>query len=152
METEIKAIIEKNLPAQVGDVLKQKLEQAEKDAEKVNQQAEYLLRDAEVIKKLQQQIEGYKSNNLRNATLDTREKELNEQAQNLEVTVLKFQLAVEKEKTEFTKSVALGLVRNTEFKKSIFDSENQSGYPDTNGNWIYPTPIHKSFTETKSAE
>jgi hypothetical protein len=32
MEQEFKAIIEKNLPAQVGDVLKKKLEQADKDA------------------------------------------------------------------------------------------------------------------------
>lgn len=151
METEIKAIIEKNLPAQVGDVLKLRLEQAEKDVVKVKQQEEALQSKNVTITGLEKQVADYKKFDERNATLEAREKAVADGERNLKVATLEFQLTAEKEKTQFSKDVALGLVRNTEFRKHIFDSENQQGYQGANGQWIYPTPVNKSLDENKTA-
>jgi hypothetical protein len=78
-----------------------------------------------------------------------------------ELEKVKYQLASEKEKTGFTKEVALGLVRNTIFRKTVFDSENQAPYqvPDPNPHayqgqttTVFPTPINKNLNETETEE
>lgn len=127
MTEEIKAIIEKSLPAQVGDVLKQRLEQAEKDAVKVRLQEEALQSKNAAIAKLEKQVADYKKMDERNAALEAREKAVTDGERNLKVSTLEFQLTAEKEKTQFSKDVALGLVRNTEYKKTVFDT--RPGWP-----------------------
>ena len=151
MTEEIKAIIEKSLPAQVGDVLKATLEQAKIDAEKVKQQESSLKDRDVVIVSLKNAIDSYKAFDNRNSALETREKSVEVAERDLKVKTLEFQLTAEKEKTEFSKSVALGLVRNIEYRKNIFDSETQTGHYDTKGMWIQPSAVSKSFEEKKSA-
>lgn len=150
MEQEFKAIIEKNLPAQVGDVLKKRLEQADNDAVKIKQLEEQLVNRNQHVIKLEATIADYKKFDERNAALEAREKACDIQERDLKVKTLEYQLQTEKEKTQFSKDVALGLVRNLEYRKNIFDSENQSGYNGPNGNWIQPTPVNKSLDETKT--
>lgn len=41
---------------------------------------------------------------------------------------------------------------NTEYRKTIFDSENQEPYQDSMGNWHYPQPKSKVFAETETKE
>lgn len=151
MEKDIEEIIQKNLPAQVGTVLKNRLEQAEKDAEEVKQQKAYLEERSKEIQAFRVLIEDYKKFDERNLKLEEREKMVTEVERNLKIRELEFQLISEKEKTEFSKSVALGLVRNIEYRKNIFDSENQNSYQDSHGNYVYPTPINKSLNEDKTA-
>ena len=52
----------------------------------------------------------------RNSALDVAEDAVRKRENDIQIEELKYQLAAEKDKTEFTKNVALGLVRNTEFK------------------------------------
>jgi len=149
MTEEIKAIIEKSLPAQVGEVLRTALEQGKKDAERVKQ----LETDNERIRserhRLQEAVNSYQKFDERNSGLDKREADLNEGNRNLKVETLKFQLLAEQEKTEFAKSVALGLVRNTEYKRTIFDSQSEPG-KDQWGNYITTTKSQNS-DEKKTA-
>jgi len=150
MKTEIEEIISKNLPAQVGDVLKQRLTQADALENEVKQLREYKISHEATIKGLRAEIDKYIAFDNRNSALDAREKELAQRELNLGLEILKYQLASEKEKTEFTKTVALGLVRNTEYRKTIFDSEAQAPFVDANGNWQYPQPTSKNHEETNT--
>ena len=85
---------------------------------------------------------------------EQREKTLELNERQFEVNSLKYKLAAEKDKTEFSKNVALGLVRNTEYRKTIFDTENSGGMPmqDGSGHYVYPKPTSKSHTSTETQE
>jgi hypothetical protein len=152
MKSEIKAIIEKNLPAEVGNVLKKVLEQGQADAIAVTE-----LQDE--VKRLN------KLNNIK-ATKITLLEEFQDRAGKLDVreaavvekeiwhanTMLKLQLEEANKRSEMVASYTTSLLRNTSVRKEIFDSETQAGYPDGNGTWQYPSPVSKSFRETKEEE
>ena len=101
---------------------------------------------------LQNTLNEYRVFDERNASLDDREKDLDAKEYNLKLTVLQGELDSEKEKSSFAKSIALGLVRNAEYRKHVFDNENQGGYYDGNGKFIQPAPINKSLTENKTQD
>lgn len=151
MEAEIKAIIEKSLPAQVGEVLKKRLQQAEQDAISVKDLQEQTI----ILKKhctdYVNEINQYKKLDERNAAIEARERAVIEGERNLQISHLQFQLSAEKSKAEFSRDLAMGLVRNVEYRNSIYSNENQSGFNDSNGRWITPGPIQKSINEDKSA-
>lgn len=151
MEKEIEEIIKKNLPAQVGETLRKTLQQGEQYKAELDVTLGSLEIEKKKVISLSQQVEQYKVNDTRNLTLEARELKVREDERNLKVSTLEFQLASEKEKTQFSKEVALSLVRNTEYRKTIFNNENQQGYMGPNGVWVQPTPISKNLTEDKSA-
>jgi hypothetical protein len=62
------------------------------------------------------------------AELNAREKALEQREIGLEVTLLKAELESEKSKSEFGFNVALGLVRNSVFRKSLIDSKTLPQY------------------------
>lgn len=148
MTTEINEIIQKNLPAQVGDVLKQRLEQAEKDVKELDQAKKQRELDLKRIEQLSAEILEYKKFDERNASLETKEESLREQERNLKINMLEFQLEVEKNKSDFVREVTMGLVRNTTYKKNVFDSENGPNGRDQYGHITYATNS-KNVTETK---
>lgn len=150
-ELEIQEIIKKNLPQQVGEVLKVRLEQAEKDTKKVIELESEIANLKELIKSLTNELANYVKYNERNSKLDEREVFLDKRQHDLDLQILQNKFESEKEKTEFAKSVALGLVRNTEYRKSIFGSENQDGYY-SGDQWIQPTPVNKNLEEIKKLE
>jgi hypothetical protein len=152
LEKEIADSIKKNLPQQVGDVLKQRLEQADKDAKKAEELSDKLIERNKEVEELEATIRDYKQFDLRNGLLDSREKELITERNSLELEKLKYQLQAEKDKTQFSQNLAMGLVRNIEYRKNILDSES-SGQPvrDANGNVYYPTPTNKNHLSTDSA-
>jgi hypothetical protein len=84
--------------------------------------------------------------------LEAGQRALEIERRDFQVEQLKYQLNTEKEKSSFCMDVTKSLVRNTEYRKSIFDSEQQSGFYDANNVWRMPSPVNKSFTETKGAE
>jgi len=131
--------------------LKVRLEQADKDAKSLELYKNLLATKSQEVEKLNSIVEEYRKHDARNSELDQRERELNKMQFNLELEILKSQLTVEKEKSEFVKSVTMGLVRNTEYRKSVFDTENQIGWMN-GGKWVQPSPIAKSLTETKTEE
>ena len=58
-----------------------------------------------------------------------REKELNERQLKLELIILQDQLNSSRENAKFARDVALGLVRNTEFRNSVFESVSNIPVP-----------------------
>lgn len=149
MEAEFKLIIEKNLPAQVGDVLKKRLEQADADATKVKQLEDQLVNRNQHVTKLEATIADYKKSDERNAALEAREKACDTQERDLKMKTLEYQLQAEKEKTSFSKEVALGLVRNTEFRKDVFDTRSGPEGKDQYGNPQYATHTISATETTK---
>lgn len=153
LEKELNEIIKKSLPQHVGETLRERLEQADKDAEENKKLKEEHQKLKSELSEKNSIIEGYKKFDERNKDLNRREKELEAGLIKLEIETLKYQLETEKEKTDFTKSIALGLVRNTQYKKTIFDTENKGGVPmqDGHGNFHYPMPTSKSHISTEEA-
>lgn len=151
MTDEIKAIIEKNLPAQVGETLKKVLEQGKKDSETVEQQAEQIKKLLKTAQEKDELIQNYKKFDERNSALEAREKACEMQERDLKVKTLEYQLEAEKSKTVFSQSVALGLVRNTEYRRDLFDTVSDNSGRDQYGNTIYTNKTQNS-TETKRAE
>lgn len=150
METEIKAIIEKNLPAQVGEVLKQRLDQAEKDSARVKHLEQLLADKNHIITANEKLLNEYRQNDERNKNLNAREKEIEGRELKFQTDNLAYQLACEKEKTQFTKEVALGLVRNTEYRRNLYDSKSEP-YTDQYGQTQYSNKTQNS-EEIKKAE
>lgn len=151
-EEEIAEIIKKNLPAHVGEVLKERLEQADKDTVKLKQQETALAEKNNKITSLEKTIEEYKQFDTRNAAITDRENKVTEAERNLKIATLEFQLQSEKDKTTFTRDITLGLVRNIEYRKTIFDSQSINGRYDDKGNYIQPYSETKNHTEDKSAK
>ncbi len=154
LEKELLESIKKNLPQQVGDTLKARLEQADRDAEALRIEKESVVALKGEVATLSSTIEQYKQFDERNTLLESREKDLETKEKAVEVETLKYQLQSEKDKTVFSQSVAMGLVRNTEFRKIIFDSENPGGNPviDGTGYAHYPSPTSKHYSETRTEE
>lgn len=150
MELEIKAIIEKNLPAHVGEVLRTKLEQADKDAKRVTILENELKQEKSQVEFLQKEIRTYKAFDERNASLDNREKEVESKERELKINTLEYQLNAEKDKTKFSQDVALGFVRNSEYRRTLFDNVSEP-YRDQYGNTQYQSKSQNS-EETKTVK
>lgn len=151
METEINEIIKKNLPAHVGDVLKERLEKAEKDAKQVEELLADLAAAQLSIKALNEKVSEYVKFNERNAVMEAREKTLDTVERDLKVIALEVQLTAEKDKAEFAKGVAMGLVRNTEYRKQIMESKNVPCGVDQYGATVYGY-TNNDNTEISQAE
>jgi hypothetical protein len=151
MELEIKQIIEKSLPAQVGDVLKKRLIEAESNEAKILDLEDRIKRYAADIKSLTEQVESYGKFQLREKNLFKREQDCLEKERGLEVQLLKHELKTEQDKSKFAQDLAMGLVRNSTYKRSILDTKNGPNGVDNYGNVRYDTHTVNS-TETKETE
>jgi len=152
MQEEFKAIIEKNLPAQVGEVLKTRLEKADRDSNTVKVQNDQIGKLKETVDSLENTIREYREFDKRNSELETRLREVADKERNVKIATLEYQLNSEKEKTQFSKDVALGLVRNTTYRENIFDNDFVNGYTDTNGRWVDSVNKNKTITKDNTSE
>lgn len=153
MEEEFKVIIEKNLPAQVGEALQKRLLQADEDAASVKRLRETVADLQKVESTLLNTVEGYQEFDARNAAMEERERALANQEREFRLHTLEYQIAAEREKTKFSQDVAMGLVRNTKYRSQIFDNEFETnGHYDAHNNWVAPKNVTKTYTEDKSAE
>lgn len=148
MEKEIEEIIKKNLPEQVGEVLKERLLKADEDALELVKYKRFYEDTKENLAKANARIEEYKKLDERNAGLEKREKELEAREREFKIHTLEYQIAAEKDKTIFSQQLALGLVRNTNYRESIFDNEHKEGYYDnTSGKWVEATNVTKNYNK-----
>lgn len=153
MNEEIKKIIEKNLPAQVGDVLKQRLEQAEKDAVILKQQEEALISRNATIAGFEKQIAEYKKLDERNNKLEEREKAVETKERNSKVFEAELK-ATEAEKRANELFGFVGMVfKSPIFRKSTIDTTfgmMQWNSQKSQNEWIKNAP--DSSIETKEID
>lgn len=119
IEEDLKSVIEKSLPSAVGAVLQERLKRAEDDARKV----EYLTSEVKTIREAN--FEHISSNKqlkaqlTAHAALEEREKAVAEREYKVDLYQANVQLEAAKANTQFAKDVALGLVRNVEYRNSV---------------------------------
>ena len=114
MTTEINEIIKKNLPAQVGDMLQERLkiaDDSEKTIPSLNDQINKLLK---TVSELESRLCSQKEIDQKIFESDTKKKQLEQDIAKFDIGKLTYKLEAEQEKTAFAKEVALGLVRNIE--------------------------------------
>lgn len=150
LENEMLEIIKKNMPEHVGSELKKLIEKGERDAKMVKALESGLTSTCEELRDCRKELESHTDLDMRLRNLELKEKELLDREIRLEIQKLTHELQCEKEKVEFSKSVALGLVRNLDYRSSVFGSENgNTGQKDQYGNQIYQS-LQTSSNETKS--
>jgi hypothetical protein len=149
MENEFQEIIKKNLPAQVGEALKTRLEIADSAEKQIPALMEQIEKLKTTVKDQDKRIISQNELDEKLHQQKTQAEQLLEDKRNLEVEKLKIQLEAEKDKSEFSKSVALGLVRNQEFRRTVFDSKHSPEGRDQYGNQVYATHSTKA-DETKT--
>jgi uncharacterized protein with von Willebrand factor type A (vWA) domain len=151
LEEEIKLAVEKTLPRQVGDSLRKRLEQAD-NLENVNEALKTGLEQSKaLVETLRSEISRLEQLKMVVTELNARERALDQREINLDITLLKAELEAEKSKSEFGFNVALGLVRNTQFRRNLSDSQTLPAMPGPNG-YDIPQNTFQTSTETKSAE
>ena len=151
MEQQIKEIIEKNLPKQVGETLQKRLAEADKNEKLLEIANQSLLTGKKAMEDADAAIDSLKTQLDKHKNLDKREKEITDKETAFEIEKLKYQLESEKDKTSFSKEVALGLVRNTQYRRDVFDNVSEPGGTDQYGNRLYVNKT-QNLTETRTEE
>lgn len=151
---ELEKLIDANLPKAAGEALQKRLKQA--DELEVELKRTYASHETALkrLNEAREELGLYKGLTATESQLKEKERELNKKEANLEIKDLKNQLEVANEKTQFCKDVALGLVRNIEWRSDLFHSSNPGGGPtyDGQGNAHYPTDTVTQHSTTKQAE
>lgn len=146
----IQKAITESLPAQVGETLRKQLELIpilEKQLESSKTSISGLEKNVIQLKEERSELALELS---KHQALDVREKIVSERERNSKLEELKYQLDAEKEKTQFSRDVALGLVRNTEYRHEVFGNKNIP-VKDQFGNTNMMHSIENS-TETNKAQ
>jgi hypothetical protein len=149
MEKEFQEIIQKNLPAQVGEALKKRLEvadQADNEIPRLKSEIRNLqTSNAALQEKINEKDKIESMISIQQSQLEKIEKEQHD----LDLEKLRIQLEVEKDKSSFVKDIAMGLVRNQEFRRQLFDNKSGPEGVDQYGNTRYATHTVSS-DETKT--
>lgn len=146
LESKISKAIAESLPAQLGEELRKQLELIpvlKNEVEQLMEQNNFFRSDLnaarEKLIKDQEEIS-------KNAHLSLREKEIIDLETRFEIAKLNYQLEAEKDKSSFAKSVALGLVRNAEYRTSIMENKNTPVGMDQYGN---PRSVYSTDSRTE---
>lgn len=123
MEKEILELIERDLPNHVGNVLKKKIEQADKDAATIEIQSKEIVIYKKNVSTLMKHGAEMQAELDIHTKLDDKIQALEERERNLKISILQIELEAEKYKTTFMNSVTMGLVRNVEYRQSIHESD-----------------------------
>ena len=147
---EVYAAIEKQLSAEAGGIIKNILVQADLDAKEVVSLKAKLKNNEDYTVQLKRDLDNNKIKQSEIEANINRIKDIEKRERKLEIDKLTYQLESEKSKTEFSKQVALGLVRNSDYRTSVFTNEtipytNKDGYDSLR----YP---NKSVMETKTID
>ncbi len=133
---DIQEAIAKQLPAQVGEVLRVRLEQAEKDAKANVSLTNMNNEQRREIQQLEARIAKRDAELKRAGDLDARAADLDTRERNMKIATLEIQLAAADSKVAFAKDLAMGLVRNTEFRSSVYEQNTGRGVPVPSGSYL----------------
>jgi hypothetical protein len=160
-EEEIEKILKDHLPQKMFDTVRErieKVEELENTIDDLTDEREAQENQIETLQKTNERhIKAIAELNAREKELESKEKYLKEgeaSLQNLKEQDLLNRLFVAEEKAQFCREVALSLVRNVEYKKSVLTSRAVHQQKDGNGNYVY-TPqetLADSSEETIKSE
>lgn len=155
IEQDIRDSIQKNMPQAVGAELQALLEQGKKDAQAVktltaDAQSYRNERDREIARR-----ERAEADLKKHGDLAVREEAVAKRERDAEVRDLQLQLTAAKEVSSSIKEIAMGLVRNTEYRKSVVNSEmvpieRTPSYPGQQS-WVEQHTKTNTTTTTENA-
>jgi len=137
MEQEIKDIIAKNLPQHVGEVLKQRLDQADRDAVELKRLESVLDKKEEYINKLENQNREFSARISDGLALQQRERAIEDRERNLELEMLKLKLAESEKRNTIGTQLVETVFRSPVYRKHVenmtFSSYDNQGRYNTTG-------------------
>lgn len=152
MKNEIKQIIEKQLTAEAGIVLKDVLQNGEDAVAKVIKLEKQAEADKTMRISLETELRGLKALNLRLQLIQAKEEEVTARETNYLNAILTIKLEEANKRAEMVVRYTEKLVRNKDFVKEIFSNKTPASYQDVNGNWVYPGMETISGTERIKTE
>jgi len=126
LNKDIKAAIAKSLPAALAEELQQVLKEGTDAIGLVAVLQNSVTHQDNVIKELENKLCLHNKLSDREKAVATKEQAVLEAERNAKVVSLEVQLEAQKSMTKFAQDLAMGLVRNTEYRKSVFDSETKN--------------------------
>lgn len=150
-QEKIEKAIKESLPSQVGEVLKQELERIPKLEHQLKVSEDSINDKLVTIRRLEDKVNELQHLENKARSLELKEAALEKGERDLKIRELEYQLNSEKDKSEFARQVALGLVRNTVFKENVFDNVSGPSGTDQYGNIVYGNTT-KNFTSEKTQE
>ncbi len=136
IEQELKDVIERNLPSQVGQALRERLAKADADARKVTESEERIRSLNKELVESAARIAHLSEALSKHADITTRIAQVEERERNAEISELKIKLEAEQRSKDFARDVALGLVRNVEYRHAINHTESHyKTIPVPNGSY-----------------
>lgn len=148
IEQEISDAIEKNLPSMLGTKLRERLEQADKDAAELGQFKKLHVTQGDQNQRLRDQVSALQEQLNQHKALDIRENEVAARERDAEIAGLKVQLNAEQRMSQYARDVAMGLVRNVEYRKSVFENGMT---PISQNGCVMQQPHNSNSGETNSA-
>lgn len=137
MEQEIKDIIAKNLPQHVGEVLKQRLDQADRDAVELKRLESVLDKKEVYVNKLEQQNYELKIKISDENALQQRERAVEDRERNLELEMLKLKLEESEKRNHIGTQLVETVFRSPVYRKHVenmtFSSYDNQGRYNTTG-------------------
>ena len=154
---ELQDVIEKNLPAQVGETLRKRLEQADLDAKKLENTTRLLVARDAAVTALTKENESLKEQLGKHTELGKREDAVKEAERDQKVFRLETELNAERRISNTFDETLGKLVRNVEYRSRTLGNENLVIPGNPGGNGYQPTPGFPSTmpvdrTKTSSAE
>lgn len=152
IEQDLQEVINKNLPQAAGELLQQRLAQADRDAARVKDLETTRDKNAERIGQLDKQVSELRAKLAEHEAIDVREAAVAARENAAEIEALKVQLAAAHTNTAFAKDIALGLVRNVEYRSSVFSNGYQNEPIMKDGYQVGTQRVetNNNVTETKS--
>ena len=152
LNEELSSLIAKHLPQATGEVLRTRLEQADRDAADLRTSRQLLdakIKECESYKtrcnKVEQELAAHPKLSEREAALTKRE-------QALELELLRHKVNTQDDVILTLKGVMMGLVRNTEFRQTIHESHNGRQLMHPQGYTVSGPPESADKTVTTSAD
>lgn len=128
IEQKIQEAIEANLPAQVGETLKKRLEQAQNDAEEVESLRRKLSLSRAAEDRLTAEVDGLKKDLLRHAELSEREKTVAARENKLEVVMAQRDKTAAEDKCNALFSLVGTIFKNTVVRENVCESLSRNNY------------------------
>ncbi len=144
MEQEIKDIIAKNMPEQVGAILKQKLEKADNDAHDIEVLRDRLDERFNEIVSLKRQVEDLKSRIKDEMNIEAWTQTLKDREANLELEILKIRLEEAEKRNSIGERLVEQVFRSPVYRKYVESREH--GSYDAAGRYsvTHSTPISET--------
>jgi hypothetical protein len=145
MEQEIKDIIAKNLPQHVGEVLREKLEQADRDAVGIKRLESKLTEKEDFITDLTNQIFALQRQVKAESVLDERQKNIEDRERNLELEMLKLKLEESEKRNTIGTQLVETVFRSPVYRKHV-ENMTLSSY-DSQGRYNTTGAVPVNVTE-----